>query len=119
MHEREIESGGHYANHGITFAVECDRFADNRAIAAEATLPKCIAQNGDVVSRFIFAPQKCAAEQRLHTKQREQIGRNRFTDDVLGLVAVGERKAPIRVNHDTVELIVLRAPIAEIWVRNG
>src|SRR5207237_10927028 len=102
-----------------SFVVEGDRLADNGAIAAERTLPNGIAQNGDVVSRSIFAPQKCAAEQRLHTEQREQICRNRFTDDVLGLIAVGERKAPICVNHDMVELIVLRAPIAEIWVRNG
>ena len=63
------ETRRHYADHLKRKTVESDSFSNNAAIAAKSPLPQFVAQNDDVIPRFVLVRQKNAADDGLNSKQ--------------------------------------------------
>ena len=79
-----------------------------------------MAQNHNVIPRFVFVRQKYAADDWLNSEKRKQIGGNGLSLNVGGLRSVGQSAdALVRVNGDAVEDPVLRAPVHVIEIRDA
>ncbi len=69
-----MERFRHYPVHRVAFAIQSDLLANNLRIAAEAPLPKLVAQHRDVtVPRSIVAGFKRPSAERGHAQHGEDV----------------------------------------------
>ena len=74
--QRKAEARGHDANDDVVLSSKLDGLIQNAAIAAQIVFPDLITQNGNVVlSVLLFAGQKRASQQRLHTEDLKEVVR--------------------------------------------
>ena len=86
--------GRHHADHRKVAPAQFNRFADHTRIAGEKFLPRRIAQDDHRIrgrvpifvhgSRFVFG--KGAAKNRPGIPEREKVGRNHFSRDIIAEV---------------------------------
>jgi hypothetical protein len=71
---REIEFGGHHADHGVRLGVELNRLADRRRRSTVVPLPEGAAQHGDPVGAgCAFLGGEGAAEHRVGSQHPEHV----------------------------------------------
>src|SRR5882762_8003598 len=72
---KQVEIGGHHADHRVVFAVEPDGATDQRSIGTKAALPKLVAEDNDMVAaRLVFAVGEVATKLRGNIENGEIIG---------------------------------------------
>ena len=83
----ELEPLRHHADDRVAVVVEGNLLADNPWVAAEASLPKPVAENDDARrALLVILFLNGAAMNRRDLKRREDAGRGGVADDVLGRV---------------------------------
>src|SRR4026208_1274528 len=101
---RKSKPWGHHPDYLEFLTVERNGFADNVAIRSKPALPQRMAQNDHMISWIVFVRQNRAAEHRLNSEQRKQIGRYRFALNMQSSVSICERAhALVCVDRDSLK----------------
>jgi hypothetical protein len=107
--ERPEEVARHHGDHEPRTAVQRDRPADDRRIAAEPARPQPVAEHDG--GRIRAAAVKRVAEERTRAEHVEERGRHAGSLDRLGLAGAGERVADVRQRGGALEARRLAAEV--------
>ena len=105
----------HHADDGEQRAVERDRLADNRRVAAETFAPQAMADHRDPVARVGGTLRETGAEHRLHAEHGEEVRRRLDRADPLRVVPrLGQRQLRIPPGRGIVEHLRQAAIVDEV-----
>src|SRR5688572_23656167 len=108
----------HDTDHDVSLVVEQDLFADDVWIAAEALLPKAVAeQSHRCGAGLIVCFGEIASEQRSRAHDGEISGADESRVEVFRLVGSGEVHGEAAKRRHGFEDLVARAPVEKVWIR--
>jgi hypothetical protein len=116
---RKVEVRRHDAEDGRGHAVDGDRSADDRGIAAESRPPELRADHDHRCARPLVFSRERRADERVDAERLEQIRRRRDPRDAIRSVGSHERRARDRERREPAERMRLLAPVEEIRRRDG